>query len=726
MAQSANSAFMLWRQFSGEAKAPVHQNLKTPGVATQHGEQRMGPSMGDQLRAFASAAGDLFNAQQSLEKAQKAEADQRVTSWMNQHTMAEYRQKMREGNVPFQNDPVAMDILHNNAAYGVALEVEEAIQNKVKAGEYKTVEDAEKARIEALNGARSEYALSMGISPDSKAFITGFDRQADQRRNMLVSLQQDVTDKNLRTQAKIAATSSILAPLTDDFVRAANPQTTASYIVNSVKQQQTLGQIRSDADAAEVMGKAIESLKGTAGGAAALKALGDMEYDLYGVKGKLRDHLGGGVFDQAVIGALDREQQQDAIRQNGLNASLIKLQRTNDLGGLLKLQEDLTVASGGKETRELQSVRQTIKATEEKLARENAAAMEQYAKNAEKQSRLFNAVDTYRQAVAGDLSMVSLNYTDLGLKDRAEASEAQQAYLSGIEDPQEKFKSAIKLAGMDKDGFAANALKTQNDEAGVAWDQYVLKLQRGDTTAALPEKVKYMQDLYMGNPEAFTMVYKDPDYIQALELGRVTGSSPQDVALAQVAWKKLPEEQKKAATTELARQVNKVGTLNPAYVNDAIKTMAAPYLTMGMDAEKAVKTARDQYEKQTVKFWGSPIHKGFFQLNAEPASFEFGKSTFEQMLPEARKAVGDPGGSYAVLQYDHNNQVVIVRNIQTGESTRITREDLQAKAAVLQEEAKAKETLKVEQEIKDTTTSRERNKRQQESMNRLSGVNFYK
>ena len=726
MASSASAAYQTWRQFSGDAKAPVHMNLRTPGVATQQADIQAGPSVGDQLNQFAQAAGNFFQAKTGYDQSVKAKAEKDVDAWMARHTMAEYRQKMREGNVPFQNDPVSMDVLHNNAAYGIALEVEEAIQNKVKAGEYKTLEEADKARIEALEGARSEYSLSMGISPDNKAFRTGFNRDEEKRRQLLVGLQTDVTDKFLRTQAKVNAQSTLLSPLTDDFVGAVAPNTVASYIVGTINQQKTLGQLRSDQDVVDVVAKTVESLKGTSGGAAALESLGGMEMELFGAKGKLRDHLGGGVFDAAVLGAMDREQQLNADRQAELNDTLIGLQRTRDIGGLLKLRGDRIAASGGKTTREISEINQVIKSTESALARENAAAREQHSKNLEKQSRLFGAVSTYRQLVAGDLAMVSLNYADMGLKDRAEASEAQQFYLNSIKDPQEKFQAAMKLASYDEGGFASNALMTWDKDAGAGWDQYVLALQRGDTNAVIPDKVKYMQDLYTQNPEAFTGVYKNPDYIQAMELGRNTGMSTQDVALAQVAWKKLPEAQKKEAQDVLTRQANKAGSRNPAYVNEAIKNLAAPYLQMGIEPEKAIKMGRVQYENQTVKFMDSPIHKSFFQLNGEKSTYEFGKSTFELLLPEAVKSLGDPGGSSTAISYDQTNQKVFVHNLDTGESRAISQADVQAKAAELQKAAEEKSQKAQEAEIKAQTTATERNTAQKASMNRLEGVNFYR
>lgn len=699
MAESAQSAFMLWRQFSGDAKAPAHQNLRGVSAASVQPDIHIGPQLSDQIRSFAGAATDFFQAKQGLDKVQKAQSEAKVDAWMNQHTMAEYRQKMRENNVPFQDDRVAMDILHNNAAYGVALEVEEAIQNKIKAGSFKTTDEAEKARSEALNGARSEYALSMGISPDNKAFIAGFDRDADKRRNLLVGLQQDVTDKLLRTQAKTAAQAAILAPLTESFVRNASPETTAAYIVNTVKQQQVLGQIRSDQDAAEVLAKAVNSLKGTSGGAAALKALGSQEYSMFGTTAKLRDHLGGGVFDAAVIGALDREQQLDATRQGGLNVKLIGLLRSNDLGGAMALRAQLSEESGGKMTKDLSEVDHSIKQIQLKIDRDNAAAIVQHQKNAEEQSRITAAMATMRGYLSGDLQTVSLENADLGLKNSLEASKAEQLLLGQIENEDERLQVALKLAAKRPEGFSANALKDKDRAAGIAWDQYLYALRRGDTTAQLPEKVQAMQNLYTADPEAYSMAFKESPYIAALEVSRVTGSSVADVARNEVEWKKLPADTKKAAEKELTIQLNRVGGYNAPYVNDAIRTLSSAYLAQGISPDRAVQLGRQQFDKQTVKVLEAPIHKGFFSISGEPSSFEQGRAAFDVVLPEVRKELGSSSNSMTALRYDLNNQKVVVTNLQTGDSREITQDMIRQRALKEAEAAKAKVKAQIDQAV---------------------------
>lgn len=725
MAQSANAAYMLWRQFSGEAKPGASMNLQGPRAQSQMSpDVTRGTSDVDAIRQFASTMEGFMNDQQ---KKHKEEVDPKVKAWMSQHTMEEYQQKMREGNVPFQNDKVAMDILHNQSAYNVALQVEEAIQNKVKEGKFKTVEEAEQARIEALNGARGEYVLSMGISADSKAFNTGFDRDADKRRALLVSLQTDVTDKNLRTQAKIQTQADLLAPLTPDFVRAAPGQVTAQYIGNTIKRAETLGQIRGDADKLEVYNSAMQALQGMPGGASAIQALGEQEVSLFGVKASMRTHLGGGVFDQAVLKSRQMEQQQDSQRQGALSATLMTMQNKLDMNGLMGLRKNLEAESGGKMTSDIQAVDQTIEYTNRKIQQENATLAAKLAKEQEADMQLFVGIQGLNKLISGD-GLVSPDGKDLGFKDEAQARQGEERLLNSISDPAEKLQTAMKLAAVRKDGFAANALKTWGSQADAQWGQFQQRLERGEQGLKVPEQVTRMANLYQQNPEAYTMMFgkalygseksTEQGYIAAIEAASQIGASMEDIAKSQVEWKKLPKDVKKAAEDALARQVNKTTSQDPAYVEQSIRMLASPMITMGVAPETAVQMARESFDKQHEKINGYPIHRGFFQVTGDRESYSAGVKSFQEIMPKVREQIGKPSESNVGFWYDGTNQTVVAFNTKTWEMSQpITRGELQAHA---QSRAQA-EALKTEKRVRETVQE-ENKKRVQKKAREDRGI----
>lgn len=697
MAQSANAAYMLWRQFSGEAKAPAGMKLQGPTAQRQQVSIQRGTSDSEALADFAGTMQDFFK---YGEKKHKEEVDPKVKAWMASHTMEEYQQKMREGNVPFQNDKVAMDILHNQAAYNLALQTEEGIQAEIKKGTYKTMEEADKARVDALNGARNEYILSMGISPDNKAFSTGFNRDDQTRRATLMSLQTDVTDKYLRTQAKTQVQADLLAPLTEDFVKAAPGKVTSTYIANTVKRAETMGQIRSDADKVETYSKAMDALQGMTGGADAINELGNHEVELYGVKASLRTHLGGGVFDQAVLKARQTEQQQSSERQGKLGATLMSLQNKADVNGLLALRNNLEAESGGKMTGDIQAVDQTIQYVNRKMQADNAAMATKLEKEREKQLQMFTGVQGLNKLISGD-GLVSPDGKDLGFKDEAQAREGEEYLLNSIADEGERLQTAMKLAGVRRDGFAANALKAWGSQADAAWTQYQNKLQRGEQGLEVPPNVQRMVNLYDSNPEAFTMLNPDSKYIAAVEAGRNIGASMEDIARSQAEWGKLPKDVKKAAEDAMTLQVSKVTSQDPAYVAESMRALTGPLLTMGVAPVDAVKMARASFDRQHEKINGYPIHKGFFQVTGDRESYSAGLQSFNELQPKVLESIGNPKGSSLAYWYDGANQSVIAFNLQTGQQAApITRGELQvhAQQRAIAEETKLQE--KVDKAIK--------------------------
>lgn len=694
MAANVNSAYMLWRQFSGDARPVAQANLGSLRATTVQGEQG-GSGNADAIRNFASAAGQFFGSMAQAKQVQTVEADRKVTDWMSKHTMQEYQQKMREGAVPFQDDPVAMDVLQNKSAYNVSLQVSQKIEEQIKAGAFKTVEEADKAHVAALEGARSEYVLSMGVSPDSKAFQTGFNKDSDQRRELLIRQQTSVTDKALRTQAKIAAQGELLAPMTPEWIKA-NPDKVGPYVVSTIEKQATLGQLRTDADRLEAYAGAVSHLAGQPGGASAIKALGELEVSVGDSKQTIRNILGGGTFDQTVLKALNLEQNQDASRQGTLNASILMAQQKNDLGALRKLRDQLVEESGGKMTQDITDVDRALQHTNEAQRRQNAVAAEQLAKAQEKQARVNSAVTTLRGVLGGALAGVSPNAQDLGLKDDAEARDAEQQLLGGIPEGPQRWAAALQMASFRPNGYADNTLKAMNVSAGASWSQYKHKLERGED-AALPEPVKQMQELYLSSPEHFNGSLGDTKYTTALDAARALGMSVEDYAKSEVAFGKLPEAQKKALKTEVDTRVASLGVRDTTYANGAVKALAGNYMAAGVGAQESVTLARESFKKQHTIVDQVPIHNTFFAFNGNPLSKDTGVELFKELRAEAVKDVG-PEDVGAV--YDKTTQTVRLVHLRTWEKIAdVTRQSLQDRFTAKAGAAQAASNQRIEKAI---------------------------
>lgn len=697
MAANANSAYMLWRQFAGEAKVPRAAGLGSLRTTQVAADRTVGPSLGEQVERFASAAAGAFNANTELQKSETKLANDKAQAWMARHTPAEWRSMMESNSVPFQDDPVAMGVLHNGMGYNIALKVEEAHQNKIREGKFKTVDEAEKARVDALESARAEFALTTGIGADNKAFRTGFDRDDQRRRDMAVALQTDVTDKALRTQARIQTTINLNAPLTKEFVKNADPGLQVQYITNSMRQARERGQL-ADTDMPQVLNDVLTNLKGLPGGTSVIKALGSSEFTMSGVTATLRDHMGGGAFDQFAIAAAENEFKQSAAEHDALQQTISKYVPEGDSVSLRRIIATEVEASGGVETSKIKQLRHAVDAAERVSAIKNAKALSDMQDMQASRARLVEGADKLRRYVNGEVAFMSPNAVDRGAKDAKEGRLQEQYLLESYTDPQERLKVSMKLAALDPNGYAGDTLGQAGNVASRQWDTYVDRIGAGDMNAKIPSQVTQMQNLYKQDPLLFGTVFKDQKYLDALMAAESIGTSVEEVARSSAAWKKLPEAARTAAKKELGVQIAKAGGENISYAGQSITQLAGSFMATGVAPEKAIKHAREVFETQVDRINDYPVHKGFFSFDGTKDSYTTGRRVFDMMLPDLMKEAGVLEEKNGVVQYDPLTNSVRVRDLSTGRASQVIN------AAVLRDRANAEaEKAKVENDAKVNT-----------------------
>jgi len=696
---SATNAYQTWRQFSGGQKASPGSAGPSYQAQQIGRDVSVGPSVAGQLAEFASQAANLYG---TYTKVKTDEADTRVDDWMKGKTITEYRAEMAAGNVPFQDDKLAMGVLHNKSAYMMALQVESDIEGHITQGKYKTVEEADKARVDALGAARGEYALTMGISPDDKAFKTGFDRDDSRRRETLLRLQTDVTNKRLQAEAKIISKSEMIAPL-PEVISGMGPQKGAQYIISTSRQAGELGQVRSDSDSLELISHAMESLQDTPGGYQTLQALGAETVPFGGSAVTLRDVFGGGKFDLLVAKAQQQEHARNGNRFVALQAELNTAAATNDDVGLRSISNRLLKESSGMMTPEVEQVQATLRHVQQKQQKEAAIAQQQLAEQMATDTRLNAAMVTLGGVITGQLdgAGVSTNYSDLGLGDRAERSLVEQRLIEGFPEGPRRDAAILKLAATVPDGYAANAIKGQVDRSNADWQVLVSKINAGADPASLQlsDGINRVRALAEVDQSSLYGATEKPAFMTALEIGAQLGIDPLQVASAEAKWKALPEKQRTDTTKLLGNEVLKLKIPMSTQNQDTLRTLAGQYMMFGMEPATAVKEAGKDFAKQHVIFSGnSAVHKSFFALQGSESSVDAGKATFEVIRKEGMKALGIEDDKRLFIQYDKSTQRVLLRNLSTGDSLPVTQQELRDRYAKMAEVAatkKAKDTRTV-------------------------------
>ena len=696
---TATNAYQAWRQFSGGQKASPGSSGPSYQAQQVGLDVSVGPNVAGQLAEFAQKAANVYG---TYQKVQADEADTRVNDWMKGKTITEYRNEMAAGNVPFQDDKLAMGVLHNKSAYMMALQVESDIEGQITAGKYKTVEEADKARVDALGAARGEYALTMGISPDDKAFKTGFDRDDERRRETLLRLQTDVTNKRLQAEAKIISKSEMIAPL-PQVISGMGPEKGAQYIISTSRQAGELGQVRSDSDSLELISHAMDSLQDTPGGYQTLQALGAETVPFGGAAVTLRDVFGGGKFDLLVAKAQQQEHARDGKRFVDLQAELNTAASTNDDVGLRSISNRLLKESGGLMTPEVEQVQVTLRHVQQKQQKEAAIAQQQLAVQVATDTRLNAAMVTLGGVITGQLdgAGVSTNFADLGLEDRAERSTVEKRLIEGFPEGPRRDAAILKLASTVPDGYASNAIKGQVDRSNADWQVLVSRINAGADPASLQlsDGINRVRALAEVDQSSLYGAAEKPAFMTALEIGTQLGIDPIQVASAEAKWKALPEKQRNDTTKLLGNEVLKLKIPMSTQNQDTLKTLAGQYMMFGMEPATAVKEAGKDFAKQHVIFSGnSAVHKSFFALQGSEASVEAGKATFEVIRKEGMKELGIEDDKRLFIQYDKTTQKVLLRNLSTGDSLPVTQQELRDRHAKMAEAAatqKAKDTRKV-------------------------------
>ncbi|BAJ51832.1 internal virion protein [Ralstonia phage RSB2] len=697
---AANNAYMLWRQFSGQPR--VSKGIEGPGYRAQGQERTVdlsGPSVASRLADFANTATQAFV---GFQKQQYQEADEKVQAFMKDKTVDEYRQAMKDGNVPFQDDTVAMSVLHNKAAYTSALQVEQDVEDQIQQGKFKDFNEADEYRVKALNNARKQYAGQFGVTEDNPAFNAGFDRDQERRRETLLRLQTNVTNKRLAQEAMMVAKTDMVAPL-PEVLQGFGAEGAAKYIVFQATQADKTGLARSDADKLALVQHGIESIVDLKGGADVLERLGAEELEIGGTKAKLRDLMGGGKFDLAVTKARTAEFERDGQAFVQQEANYTDWISKRDSASASKNLETVLAANKGQRTPQVErasAVLSHIKRLEEHDAQVQATAL---AKAQEDAVRQRGAIQTLGGILAGSITGgVDTSPEGLGLKNRDELVQVERTILDNIPDGPQKDQAILKLATTVPNGYAFKAVKGIVDGAEMDWEVMQSQINSGNKDVKVPGSVERAIALTKIEPTALLAANggKQPSFMKAVESAARIGFTPAQVAQSQAAWKALPEKERTAKIASLSKTPTfaKTGLPLTASNVETLQTSAGVYMSLGLDPDSAMRMADQDFRDQNVVFpnKAGAVHKSFFQFDGSRTTFDAGKATFDTILGETTKGWG-VDTDRAFVDYDPQAQVARVRNVMTGETRVVTQQDLRAlyeKGAKAAGEAQLKETKK--------------------------------
>jgi hypothetical protein len=669
---------MMWRQFSGGQRQPVQTGLSGYQAQRVTPEVSYNDNIMGKLNEFAQNAASLYG---TYQQTRSDEVTKTVKDWMANQSVEEYSKAMRDGKVPFQDDPLAMAVLRNKSAYTQSLIIEQDVESKIQSGAFKTVEEADAARIKALNEALPKAAEMFGTSPDDKAFMAGYQRDAERRRDTLLRMQTAVTDKRLRTEAEMQTKVELMAPL-EDVLTNFGGEGVAQFVQNSLKNARNTGQVRDSSKALELVANVLDQLPDMKGGYKAIEALGGKEFEFGGKMVPLRDAFGSGKFDLMVAKAQQKELERDANRYASVHGDLTTMAIQGDDAGIVSLRNKMIAESRGMNTPEIQHATTVL----EQVRKRNAYLAQQVqAANVEAQetmARQQRAMNTLGGIISGtyDGQWVSARPEDLGLKNAKELSQVEQSTLSNLPEGPQRDAAVLRLAATIPNGFAASALKGAVKTADADWQIYLNQVSNGKQDVAVPNSVSRVAALAELDETSLLASGDKPSFLSAIQAGKRLNIAPADVAVAEAAWKKLPEKERTTQMKALDGRLGKIDMPLTTNNRESIKALAGHYLALGLDADSAVRRAGDDFKAQAVIVGDrNVVPKAFFTVDGSKNSVEQGTQLFQTELKSTAEALGVKDKSDLLMTYDNDKQAVTVRNLRTGEARQIAKSDLRQK-----------------------------------------------
>ena len=202
---TANNAYMMWRQFAG-GMAKL-QGLK--GATPQISAEQVAPKVDWSKEVLGTVKGGL-----ELAGVVRDESFKKAESYMKSHTIEEYRKAASEGNLPFQDDPMAMARLKNLHG-GIAASITyQDFMNRVNNNEFNgsTPEQVDAAFFKHMNESFDElrdlYPYSKG---GDSAYNSGFWQNGDVSRDSVRKQFTVVQNDWNRKQSSLAENAALQA-----------------------------------------------------------------------------------------------------------------------------------------------------------------------------------------------------------------------------------------------------------------------------------------------------------------------------------------------------------------------------------------------------------------------------------------------------------------------------------------------------------------------------------
>lgn len=664
-----NNAYQTWRQFAPQEKTPTALGGASLNVQAGRSSDGGVNSAFDGLLSAAVQAGHRYETTTKYRGDLESEA--KAETWMKSVSPEEYRKAAQAGNLPFQDDPIAMARLRYLHGFHASAAVQEQVAENIRGGAYKDELDAAGKVVRRgsdiavedyfsrMKAMRSDITKELGFSEEDEALTNGMFRNSDQAQVALMGLQSQVTDKRNRAQANILHTSTRNALLSEAVKR--SPEEAAGVATDSWQTGYETGVYRDLPDALKDIGQTLSQVSAQVGGLSVIDKLLDAKVP--GTTQTVREFYDPDELEGFRQKALNTQVKMDAQADLDWQVKVQEFQDDpNGLTGLFQMHQEELNRSGGVASKRTLQLQQEISSKKHSLATQAAKLQTENAKATLQAARVAVLTEEAGRFLAGNRDAQRYDTMpkdpELGKYSKDDALLMERGLLERYQGQPAKL---LKLAEYMPSGYIANTIQDYWKDTSGAMAIDASRVSQGlmrPEDIKEPEALASVNLLKSADPLAFRKVIGgDTEGLAKLDTLDVLsgmGLGYKDMVVSQARWHKMSDKDKSTQLNKIKRTLmdeaispkkvgKNAGLANLAgseYAQTYMRTMVNGLLSLGIPEDEAFKKADSAFAQSHVGLNGFPIPASFFSPIKSDDQVNVGMDLLAEALTEYARSQG--------------------------------------------------------------------------------------
>lgn len=599
-----------WRYFNSAFTKLGEIKATTPSIKPQ--------KTIEEANDWVGAVGASFKALKGVYDARKELADTVADEYLQKHSLEEYQHQMKMGNVPFQDDPLAMSSLKQKHGKILFSAIAQDFQDRVDANEFKGMspEQVDAEFFKFMKEQSAGVSEAFGYADNDYHFNKGLYSDSPEKRIKMMLRQKTVEDAYQKQQDLIANAAELSALCSHEGVSA------DLFVSTLANQYLTTGAHEKPGDLLKKVSSGLEILAANPNAGQSIKDLKGRE--IPGLEGvTFGNILGEEGYKELVLKNANARYASNAQAKLDFQNSLDVMATNSKAPELLALRNSKFKESGGLLTDEVKDIEKAYDAAVKVQlanAKKNAVALKKQQDELVKTS----ASRAYVQAVARGEPVVSKDVAGLTNKD------IDTAYQYLVDTGSITFKDQLAIAKNPHLPFNDNpARKYFTNQASDALKWLNDSTRAFMTSNTFPKEIKdsvnTLIEVYKADPSNFSNIIgssadKNLEDARALSIMLSSGRPIEDIVRGKAEIQKLKDEGNTKEITKIRDRAIKAiqdpmlgDTKDIDYNGKAfVTTLTFAFRSMGETDRNAVALAEAEYNKSFKNLMGTSVPASFF------------------------------------------------------------------------------------------------------------------